>query len=159
MAHLHCQRYVKNRFRVGCIVIWRYWNTLKYPILVHFEQLTCNNACFVIIVTHCSGSFLQKYLPVIVQCSLGNKMFWNYFHGWNTQQRLAVPALLFYLPWYLSHLKYCPIGTVSQDRKLTHDKNITGKFYKGNGTTGYCLQDMVFPWHFLTKYNKNNVLE
>ena len=109
------------------------------------------NACFVIIVTHCSGSFLQKYLPVIVQCSLGSKMFWNYFHGWNTQQRLAVPALLFYLPWYLSHLKYCPIGTVSQDRKLTHDKNITGKFYKENGTTGYCLQDVVFSWNFLTQ--------
>ena len=31
-------RYVKKLFRFECIVIWRYWNTLKYPILVHIEQ-------------------------------------------------------------------------------------------------------------------------
>ena len=31
-------RYVKKLFRFGYIVIWRYSNTSKYPILVQIEQ-------------------------------------------------------------------------------------------------------------------------
>ena len=67
-------RYVKNLFRFRYIVIWRYWNTLKYPILVHIEQKTCNNAFFVILGHYgCPGGLLPKSLPVIVHW--GRKYF------------------------------------------------------------------------------------
>ena len=106
MAHRHCQRYVKNLFRFGCIDIWQYWNTLKYPILVHIEQYTCNNACFVILGHYgCPRGFLPKPLPVIVHWA---KKCFETILWLKTQERHAVTALFLHLPWFSSYLQHCP---------------------------------------------------
>ena len=158
VAHLHCQRYVKNCFRVGCIVIWRYWMTLKYSILVHIEQYTCDNACFVILGHYgCPRGLRPKYLPVIDQW--GRKCFETilmvkrqsrdmlclpfscfchiFCHTYNTVPRQKIDSSYHYIV-----LKTLPLGFTKKMGQL----NIAFQIW--------CSVDI-----FKTKYNKNNVLE
>ena len=152
MAHQHCQRYVQNVFRFGYIVIWQYWNTFKYQIWVHFEQSTCNNACFVILGHYgCPRGFLPKSLPVIVHWA--NKCFETIMMVKYTGETCCpcpFPSftMIFVIP-----------TTLSQDRKLTHDKTLPLGFTKKMEQLNIAFKIWCSVDIFETKYNKNNVVE